>query len=85
MNKEIIPLFHNYFTSVNENHGYETKNDCLIRTLRSRTSIGEKRIKSSGCTLWNQNSIARKYMSYTIETFKHKLKDFFIDNYHNQS
>ena len=53
INKETIPLFHNYFNFLQENHDYETRNNLILRNVLSRTSTGETRIKSSGCILWN--------------------------------
>ena len=83
INKETIPLFHNYFNFLHENHDHETRNDLILRTVLSRTSTGETRIKSSGCVLWNQYELARKTHKQTIVTFKHKLKNLFIDSYRN--
>ena len=83
LNKETIPLFHDYFTLLHENHDHDTRNDLLTKTIRSRTAAGDKRIKSSGSILWNQNNIARTHLNYTLDTFKHKLKDYFIDRYSN--
>ena len=81
LNKETIPLFHEYFTLLHENHDHDTRNDLLTKTIRSQTAAGDKRIKSVGSILWNQSYTARKYLNHTIETYKHKLKDYFIDSY----
>ena len=83
LNKETIPLFHDYFSYQRDVHRYDTRNDLNLVVVRSRTSTGNARIMSCGSKLWNSNDAAKNNLSFTIDTFKHKLKDFYIDTYND--
>ena len=81
LNEETIPLFHDYFIYQADTHRHNTRNDLNISLVRSRTSIGATRIKSTGPKLWNSNSIAKRNLSFTTDTFKYKLKDYYVNKY----
>lgn len=83
LNKETIPLFQNYFSYQYDSHRYDTRNDLNLSLERSRTTIGASTIKSTGPKLWNSNLTAKNNLVFTIETFKHKLKDSYINTYEN--
>ena len=81
LNKETIPLFHDYFSYKHTTHSHNTRNNLDLATLRSRTDYGGTRIKSIGARYWNSNKFAHNYLSFTIDAFKHNLKSNYIEKY----
>ena len=81
LNKETISLFHNYFVYQHDNHSYNTRHNINLVPIASRTESGATRIKALGPTYWNSNRTAQQNFKFTLDTYKHKLKDFFIGTY----
>ena len=81
LRKETIPMFHNYYQYQRTIHNYETRDDLTIRPMRSNSRLGASRIHTRGASLWNNNETARENLDSTIDNYKHKLKDFFINRY----
>ena len=81
LNKDTIPLFYDYFLYKRDLHSHNTRDDLNLTTIRSRTNYGDSRIKSMGPKLWNNNKIAKEHLDHSLETFKHNIKDNFIQQY----
>ena len=77
LNKETISLFHKYFTFQHSQHDHNTRLNLDLVTPRPRTDSGATRVQTVGSKLWNSNDTAKQYLNFSIDTFKHKLKDFF--------
>ena len=77
LNKETISLFHKYFTYQHSQHDHNTRRNLDLVTPRPRTDSGATRVQTVGSKLWNSNDTAKQYLNFSIDTFKHKLKDFF--------
>ena len=81
INKETIPLFHDYFTHRQNAHSHNTRNDQDLSLVQSRTEAGVKRIRSVGVKYWNNNLFARSQLKVTLDTFKHNLKNNYLATY----
>ena len=81
LNKETIPLFHNYYSYKHDHHTHNTRNNLSLFIPRSRTSSGMTRIRSVGVKYWNYNLVAQNNLNVTIETFKHNFKNYTINSY----
>ena len=81
LNKETISLFHSYFLYQRDHHNHNTRNNLDLATVRSRNDSGATRIKALGPKYWNSNRIAQQNLNFTLDTYKHKLKDYFIGLY----
>ena len=81
LNKETVPLCHDYYSYQRDRHTHNTRNNLDLLILRSLTNSGATRIKSVGARYWNNNKVAKDNLQVTIDTFKHNLKDNFIRSY----
>ena len=81
LKKETIPLFHNYYTYQHSQHDHDTRRSLDLVIPRPRTDSGATRVQTAGSKLWNCNETAKEYMNFSMDTFKHKLKDYFISSY----
>ena len=81
LNKETIPLFHDYYSYKRDRHSHNTRNNLDLFIPQSRSNSGATRIKTIRSKYWNTNKVAQKNLDVTIDTFKHNLKDCFINSY----
>ena len=49
--------------------------------LRAKTNAGDTRVKYVGPKYWNSQEIAHNLLSESLDTFKHRIKDYYIDAY----
>ena len=81
LNKETIPLFHDYFKHKSTTHMHDLRNNLDLKIFRPRTEFGSTQIKSTGARYWNKNKFARTQLGVSIDTFKHNLKDHYLESY----
>ena len=81
LNKNIIPLFHNYFQLQTLFHNYQTRNTYLVKQPRAKTNMYHSSIKCAGASLWNRSPIAQRNIKLSKATLKMKLTQSYLNDY----
>ena len=81
LNKNVIPLFHNYYTLQQSSHTYETRIESHVVVPRSRINFGLSTVKSTGAKIWNNYTVAHNYLDKSKWTLKKHVFNSIIDRY----
>ena len=81
INKNSIPLFHNYFKT--QTHSYQIRYTDKLKPPKIKTNMGASAIKCTAAKIWNSNDIARKYRSFSKSTMKKHIFNSYTATYLN--